>query len=174
MFSLNEYQNYLVNTHMKEKTLFYDLQPSRSPLIDHINIKYKVFSDIFDKKLYIGTQLFFYVHLASTLRYKNISLNDHICYDLNISISSIYKFNIFYNSFLSFLYDSYNNFFLVQDIIDKEKDIKVQFLHFSNYPSNFFFYEIVSLNSLLHFSFISHCNYFFYNKLYFSHIFFNI
>jgi len=172
MFSLNEYQNYLVNTHMKEKTLFYDLQPYGSPLIDNINIKYKVFSDIFDKKLYIGTQLFFYVYLASTLRYKNISFNDYICYDFNISISSIYKFNIFYNNFLSFLYDSYNNFFFVQDI--NHKDIAVQFRNLSNFPSNLFFYEVVSLNTLLHFSFVTSCNSFFYNKLYLSHIFFNI
>lgn len=169
MFLLTEYQNYIVHPHMKEKTLFYDLQLHRS---NHINIKFKIFSDIFDKKLFVGTQLFFYVYFASTFRYKNISLNHYFCYDLNIRSSSLYKFNIFYNSFLSLLCDTYNNFFFVQDI--KHNDINVQFKSISSFPSNTFFYDIFNLNSLLHFSFRSLSNSFFYNKLFLSHIYFNI
>lgn len=171
MFLLNEYQNFIVHPHMKEKTLFYDLQPYRSPLIDNINIKFKIFFDVFDKKLFIGTVLFFYTFLASTLRYKNISFNNYICYDFNISISSLYKFNIFYHSFLSFSYGNYSNSFLVQDFM--HKDISVLFKSLSNFPSSTFFYEMTSLNTLLHFSFHSHSNSFFYNKLYLSHFFVN-
>jgi len=51
MYSIQEYKNYLVNTHFIEKTLFYDLNVNLDFLIDNIKIHYKVFYDIFDKKL---------------------------------------------------------------------------------------------------------------------------
>lgn len=174
MFFINEYQHYLVKIHMKEKTLFYDLQPKLHLLIDHIRMKYKVFYDVFDKKLYNGTTLFFYHYFNSILKYKNISSNNHICFDLFIPNTSIYKYNIFYYSYLSYSYDTYNNYFYTQD--NMSSPIEVQFKTLLSFSSTDLFYEISSVNSLLHVSFKSTIlkNGFFFNKLYLSHFFFNI
>ena len=63
MYFIQEYKNYLVNTHLIEKTIFYDLNVNLDFLIDNIKIHYKVFYDIFDKKLSLSTNFFFYAYL---------------------------------------------------------------------------------------------------------------
>ena len=173
MYSIQEYKNYLVNTHFIEKTIFYDLNVNLDFLIDNIKIHYKVFYDIFDKKLSLSTYFFFYTYFSSLFKYKNISFNNYICYELTISSVSLYKFNIFYYNFVSYLYDSYHYFFFVQDKI--HSNIIIQFKNLSTYPSSNLFFETTSLNSLLNFKFnTSITNSFFYLKLYISHLFLNI
>lgn len=174
MFFLNEYKNYIVNIHVNEKTLFYDFKKNifKKEIIEMIRIKYKVFNEIFDKKLYIGTLLFFYCYFNSFLKYKNNSYNNYSCYDLNISNLSIYTFNVFYYSFIHFTYEIFNNFFYIQNNVFS--DYCLQFKTLVNFPSNFFFNEVINFNSLVQIDFKTCDKHFFYNKIYISHLFFNV
>jgi hypothetical protein len=173
MYFIQEYKNYLVTPHIIEKTIFYDLNVNLDSIIDNIKIHYKVFYDIFDKKLSLSTNFFFYTYFSSVLKYKNISFNNFICYELTLSSVFLYKFNIFYYNFISYLYDSYHSFFFVQDKI--HSNIIIQFKSLSNFPSSNLFFETTSLNSLLNIKFnTSIKNTFFYLKVYISHFFLNI
>lgn len=159
---------------MYEKILFCDLKKNifKRDIIDSVRIKYKVFNDIFDNKLHIGTLLFFYSYFNSILKYKNISKNNYTCYDFFISNVSIYTFNVFYNFIISFIYENYSNYFFVQT--NSFSEFSLQFITLSNCPSNFFFNDIVSFNSLIHINFKTNFFNYFLNKVYLSHLFFNV
>ena len=172
MFFFKDFQKIIVNIHLKEKILFYDLQGNTPSSIDTISIKYKVFYDVFEKKLFTGTQLFFYQYFNSCLKYKNYSSNNHICYSLSLPNSIYSKYNILYSNFLTLLNNAYNNFFFVQE--KKNYCMNVQIRTLVSFASTDLFFDIVSVNSLLHISFNSKIYCFFLYKIYLSHLFFNV
>ena len=181
MFFYNEYNNYLVNIHINEKLKFYNfkyfllLKPIVL-LIKFIRIKFKVFNTIYDKKLFSVSKLFFYSYFNIPIKYLNISNNNYSCYSMVILNNFIYKYNIFYFFFISYLYEYFKNFFFIERSKKKKKfkTIKLNFYTLKNTPSHKIFYELLNLNSYVNFSFKSNSNNFYLNKLLFSHTLFNI
>lgn len=170
MFFLKEYQKYFVSIHLREKTLFYGLKGSIP--IDDIRIKYKVFYEVFDKKLFAGTQLFFYSYFNKLLIYNNISTNNHICYRLKISNLDIFYYNFFYNNFLTFLHNTFNTQFYIQEKLKNSFD--VQFRTLQSFGATDYLHDITSVNSLLHIYIKSNVSCYFFYKVFISHVFLNV
>lgn len=186
MFFYNEYNNHLISIHLNEKLKFYRFKyflslKSIILLIKYIRIKFKVFNDIYDKKLFICTKLLFYSYLNIPIKYLNMSENDHSCYSIVVLNNLLYKYNIFYFFFLSYSYEYFKNTFLVDTSKKKKKIkkhmykiIKLNFYTLNNSPSHEMFYELSSLNTFINITFKSNTNNYFFNKLLYSHTLLNI
>ena len=168
MFYLKEYKTYLSNIHFNEKILFNDFKQTCNSEIEEIKIQYKVFSDIFEDKMSIGTQLFFYTYMNSLITYKHNSKNNHICFSLRMSKSKVTYYNIIYYNLLSYMYNTYTNFFFLQT--KKHNDFLLQFRTLTTFPSVYCFHEITSLNTLVTIQFINKNNNYLINNLIYSHL----
>lgn len=167
-----EYKKYIVNIHIHEKILFYDSikHVNHVNLISNVSIKYKVFNDIFNEKLYLGLSLYMYCLFNDTLIYKNQSFNNYTCYFLKTQLLN--KLDTFYHFINELIHVHYSHFFYVQNNINSKFSVEFYNLFVNN--ANFFFNDITSINSLTQIGFITNENSFFLNKIFLSHLFLNV
>lgn len=172
MFYLKEYNTYLSKIHFNEKIIFNDYKQTCNSEIEEIKMQYKVFSDIFEDKMSIGTQLFFYTYMDTLLTYKHNSKNNHLCFYLRISKSQIINYNIVYYNLLSYMYNTYKNYFFLQT--KQHNDFILQFRTLTTFPYFYCFHEITSLNTLVSFQFLNNNTSYYINNIFNSHLWFNI
>lgn len=190
MFFFNEYSNQIVNIHINEKIKFYRFKyfSSLKPiilLIKYVRLKYKVFNNIYDKKMLAGNKLLFYSYFNIPNKFLNLSSNDYSCYSLVLFKNLLYKYNFFYSFYISFLWKSYRQKFFT-DISKKwllnnknvrksfSKSIKLVFHTFKDAPLNDIFLGLHKINAYINVNFKSNSNNYFLNKVFYSHTFLNI
>lgn len=190
MFFFNEYNNNIVNIHLNEKIKFYRFKyfSSLKPiilLIKYVRLKYKVFNNIYDKKMLIGNKLLFYYYFNIPNKFLNLSSNDHSSYSVVLFKNILYKYNLFYYFYISFLWKSYRQKFFTETskklLLSKKyirksfsKSIKLVFHTFKDAPLNDIFLGLNKINAYINISLKSNTNNYFLNKVFYSHIFLNI
>ena len=181
MFYYKEYNNYLVNIHINEKTRFYNYNYFSSLksivlIINYINLKYNISPIMYDYLSLFRTNLLFFSYFSKNITFDHFNTN-YDSYLLLLKSNYIYKYNYFYNLFLGYFHNEFNDF-LMMEITQKNnniyKNLKLNINKLSNITTISSFNDIKSNNALIGFYCHTNTSNHFFNKLLLSHTLFNI
>ncbi len=181
MFYYKEYNNYIVNLHINEKIRFYNYQYSYSLksivlIINYINLKYNISPIMYEYLSLFRTNLFFFSYFSNNIYFNHFN-NNYDSYIFILKNSNIYKYNLFYNLFIGYFHNEFNNLLMMEMKKSNNniyKKIKLNINKLSSINTHSSFYEIKTNNSLISFSCETNTSNYFFNRLLYSHTLFNI
>lgn len=183
MFLYKEYNKYLVQINISEKTKFYTYLYIMKLkkiviLLKYISIRYTVLPSMYSMISAVRNVLFFnnFLNYKLLFKYNNATKDFHKIY---IGSNFIYKYNMFYFFYIGYLNKEYTDLFFLER---KQKNIrtklytnyKISFYKLSNISTSAFFSEIKSVSSTVSICCYTNTNNYYLNKLFFSHTLLNL
>jgi len=181
MFFYKEYNHYIININIQEKTRFYTYKyynniKSIIVLLQYIRFRYDILPSMYDNVTLVRNNLFFFSNLNSTLFFKRFNLNID-SYSVVCSKNKLYQYNILYYYLLSYFRKEFKDqryMEIVKGNNNIYKNLKINFSKLLNVPANNMFNEVKTVNSFVNCLIQTNSSNYYINKLFYSHTFFYI
>jgi len=184
MFFYRDYNNYIIDLHIYEKTIFYSYKyfyffKNIILLIKYIKINYNIIPLILNTNIVLKNKLLFNSYFNNDLFFSHVN-NSYNVYNIYIKDMFFYKYNVLYNFIISFFRNEFESK-LLMELTHKNRefnfflsDLKVNITKLTNSNTHFIYDDIKNVNSLCSIVFKTNTSNFYFNKLFLSHTFFNI